>query len=89
MSREKVGISKASSEPPCTSAPNSSAASTMPAGWLRPISATAMPVKPAPATKSSSSRWCTPSTSLMPTPPASAPEPISAISVSRTDDSPA
>ena len=46
ISRVMVGISKASSAPPCCSAPNSSAASTMPSGWLRPIRATAMPAKP-------------------------------------------
>ena len=50
------------------------AASTMPTGWLRPISATAMPTKPEPAVKSSSMRCCTPMNSLTPTKPASAPE---------------
>ena len=74
MSRLKPRISKASSAPPWYSAPNSSAASTMPTGWLRPIRLTAMPAKPAPATKSGSSRLCTPAISFMPTSPASAPE---------------
>ena len=55
MSRLKPGISKLTSAPPWNSAPNSRLASTMPSGWLRPIIATAMPVKPAPPTKSSSS----------------------------------
>ena len=55
MSRLKPGISKPTSAPPWNSAPNSRLASTMPTGWLRPIIATAMPVKPAPPTKSSSS----------------------------------
>jgi hypothetical protein len=76
MSRLKPGISNDSSAPPWYSAPNSRLASTMPAGWLRPISDTAMPAKPAPATKSASSRPCTPASSLMATSPASAPDSI-------------
>ncbi len=74
MSREKPWISKASSAPPWYSAPNSSAAKTMPSGWLRPISETAMPVKPAPATKSAIRRLCTPAISLTPTSAANAPD---------------
>ena len=46
----------------------------MPSGWLRPISATAMPVKPAPLTNSSISLPLTPAISFMPTRPASAPD---------------
>src|SRR6185437_15226532 len=41
-----AGISNASSAPPWLKMPNSRPASTTPTGWLRPISATAMPVKP-------------------------------------------
>ena len=74
MSRLKPRTSKLTSAPPWNSAPNSTLASTMPTGWLRPISATAMPVKPAPLMKSSSNLPFTPAISFMPTNPASAPD---------------
>ena len=43
-----LGTSAFTASPPCDSVAKSSAASTMPTGWLRPTSATAMPRKPAP-----------------------------------------
>ena len=46
MSRVIRGTSKESSAPPWYSAPNRTEARTTPAGWQRPISATAMPAKP-------------------------------------------
>ena len=58
-------------------------------GWLRPISATAMPTKPASATKSSTSRYCTPTTWLTATMPASAPESVMTIMMMRELEMPA
>jgi hypothetical protein len=46
----------------------------MPTGWLRPISATAMPMKPAPATAFRISRSSLPMVLLIAMRPASAPE---------------
>ena len=74
MSRLTRGMSNESCEPPCISAPNSTAAKKIPTGWLRPINATAMPTNPAPAGKSSRMRCCEPISSLRPSRPASAPE---------------
>ena len=61
----------------------------MPTGWLRPIKLTAMPAKPAPATKSSSSRPCTPAISLTPTKPANAPDSAKEPSTTRRGAMPA
>src|SRR5215208_627856 len=46
MSRVMRGCSKASSAPPWYSMPKSSEARTIPAGWARPMRATAIPTKP-------------------------------------------
>ncbi len=46
----------------------------MPIGLLRPSSAIAMPVKPYPVGKSCAYAWLLPSSSGMPTSPATAPE---------------
>ena len=46
MSRVMVWNSRSSSLPPWYRAPKSRLASTIPIGWLRPISDTAMPVNP-------------------------------------------
>ena len=46
ISRVTVLNSKSSSAPPWERAQKRSDAMTMPTGWLRPINATAMPVKP-------------------------------------------
>jgi hypothetical protein len=54
--------------------PNRSAAIRMPTGWLRPISATAMPMKPAPSTAFRISRSSEPSVLLSAMSPASPPE---------------
>lgn len=65
------------------------AASTMPTGCERPISATAMPMKPDPAVNSSSSLSCTPMISLTATSPASPPEMSMAMTVMRGMEMPA
>ena len=61
----------------------------MPTGWLRPISATAMPTKPAPPTKSSDERCWTPMISLSAIMPASAPEISMAMMMMRAGEMPA
>ena len=61
----------------------------MPAGCERPISATAMPTKPAPATKSSA-MWCwSPMIGLSAIMPASAPEIIMVTMMMRVSPMPA
>ena len=74
ISRFTVGYSNDTCPPPWASIPNNRAARMIPTGWLRPISATAIPTKPTPPVKFSRIRCCTPRISFTPTNPASAPE---------------
>ena len=61
----------------------------IPTGWLRPISATAMPTKPTPPVKFRMTRCCTPRISLTPTKPARAPEISMATMMFRAGEMPA
>ncbi len=56
----------------CSRNDQSSAPIAMPIGWLRPSSAIAMPAKPNPVGKSCAYAWLSPSSSGMPTRPATA-----------------
>ncbi len=72
----KIDGSRLRTDVPLSSAPNSSAATTVPPAVLRPSSATAIPKNPTCDTKMSfvAIRNCQPSTSIAPASPAKIPQ---------------